>query len=80
MLYNVCSLIERVMYMKLTSDMFTFIPVSDYETYCDWDLNMGFCGEGQLEGEDGIIVLTSDKKRFEENVSSFEEYMSEDED
>ena len=61
--------------MNLTADMFTFIPVPDLETYYDYDLNFGFCGEGQLDGEEGIIVLTSDKSRHEENVEGYKKWL-----
>lgn len=56
--------------------MFVFLPVSDMESYADYDLMMGYGGNDQLNTDDGIIVLKTREDDFRSLVEQFEEYMT----
>ena len=51
-----------------------FIPVSDMDTYADWDDGMGYGGQDQVNLDTGIIVSVEREADFRKNVAQFEEW------
>ena len=49
-----------------------FIPVSDTESWADWDNAEGCGGADQIDHEDGIIVSKKREKEFRQLVAKFE--------
>jgi len=49
-----------------------FIPVSDMESYADWDDAVGYGGQDQLSYNNGIVVKKEDEQKFRGHVSKFE--------
>jgi hypothetical protein len=57
-----------------------FIPISDVESYCDWDDEVGYGGMDQIIVEGGIVVLKEKEEGFKEHIKRLESYMVKDED
>ncbi len=69
------SLKDRPKFMNM-NDLCVFIPISDTESWYDWDQHYGMGGTGQLDPHtnDGIIVLKADEKQFRDLAAKFEEW------
>ena len=60
------------------SEKVVFLPVSDIETYEDWDEESGFGGTDQILDDDGIFVSTKREAEFKAHLVNFEKYATSD--
>ena len=51
-----------------------FLPVSDMETYEDYEISLGYGGADQLMYDDGIVVKKEDEEKFTQHIKNFEEW------
>ncbi len=68
------SLKDRPKFMNM-NDLCVFIPISDTESWYDWDQHYGEGGVNQLDMEGGIITLKTHEKEFRASVAKFEAWL-----
>ena len=54
-----------------------FLPVSDVESYADWDDSYGYGNTEQIFMDDGIIVKKDEQDKWESHIRDFQKYQEE---